>query len=87
MDDLQYRREQFGVHGEEAAQWDYLQAPKLTLLSGCNFELEDKMPNLKVGDPAPDFTLKDSNGQTVRLADLRGRKVLLYFFTSPGGGN
>lgn len=49
--------------------------------------VEDVMPDLKVGDPAPDFTLQDSNGQTVRLADLRGKKVLLYFFTSPGGGN
>jgi peroxiredoxin Q/BCP len=45
------------------------------------------MPNLKIGDPAPTFTLQDSNGQTVRLADLRGKKLLLYFFTSPGGGN
>jgi peroxiredoxin Q/BCP len=45
------------------------------------------MPDLKVGDPAPDFILQDSNGQTVRLADLRGKKVILYFFTSPGGGN
>ena len=45
------------------------------------------MPNLKVGDPAPDFTLEDSNGRRVRLADLRGKKVMLYFFTSPGGGN
>ena len=45
------------------------------------------MPNLKVGDPAPDFTLKDANGQTVRLADLRGKQVMLYFYTSSGGGN
>ena len=45
------------------------------------------MAELKVGDPAPDFTLQDSNGETVRLADLRGKKVILYFFTSPGGGN
>jgi peroxiredoxin Q/BCP len=45
------------------------------------------MPNPKIGDPAPDFTLNDSNGETVRLADLRGKKLLLYFFTSPGGGN
>jgi len=45
------------------------------------------MPDLKVGDRAPDFTLQDSNGQTVRLTDLRGKKVVLYFFTSPGGGN
>ena len=49
--------------------------------------LEEVMPDLKVGDPAPDFTLQDSNGQTVRLTDLRGKKVVLYFFTSPGGGN
>lgn len=45
------------------------------------------MPDLKVGDAAPDFTLQDSNGQTVQLTDLRGKKVVLYFFTSPGGGN
>jgi len=45
------------------------------------------MPDVKVGDPAPDFTLQDSNGQTVRLTDLRGKKVVLYFFTSPGGRN
>ena len=45
------------------------------------------MPELKVGDPAPDFTLQDSNNEKVRLADLRGKKVILYFFTSPGGGN
>jgi thioredoxin-dependent peroxiredoxin len=45
------------------------------------------MPELKVGDPAPDFTLQDSNGETVRLADLRSKKVIIYFFTSPGGCN
>jgi thioredoxin-dependent peroxiredoxin len=42
---------------------------------------------LKVGDLAPDFTLTDSSGETVRLADLRGKKVVLYFFTMPGGNN
>jgi len=45
------------------------------------------MPELKVGDAAPEFTLQDSSGETVRLIDLRGSKVVLYFFTSPGGGN
>ena len=35
---------------------------------------------LKAGDPAPDFALPDQNGNTVRLADLRGRKVLVYFY-------
>ncbi len=34
-----------------------------------------------VGAPAPDFSLKDQNGQLVALADFRGRKnVLLVFF-------
>ena len=45
------------------------------------------MAKLAMGAPAPDFTLQDPNGNTVRLKDLRGKKVWLYFFTSPGGGN
>ena len=35
---------------------------------------------LKEGDVAPDFTALDSNGQEVKLADLRGQKVVLYFY-------
>ena len=36
---------------------------------------------LSVGAQAPDFTLKDQNGQPVSLSDFRGRKnVLLVFF-------
>ena len=31
----------------------------------------------RIGAPAPGFTGTDSNGQTVRLADLRGRLVVL----------
>lgn len=45
------------------------------------------MPALEIGDPAPDFTLQDSNGETVSLNGLRGKKVILYFFTMPGGNN
>ena len=30
--------------------------------------------------PAPDFTLPADDGSTVRLSDLRGRKVVLYFY-------
>lgn len=36
--------------------------------------------SLKIGDAAPAFEVKDQNGNTVRLADFRGKKVVLYFY-------
>lgn len=38
------------------------------------------MAKLKEGDKAPDFTVRDGEGKTVRLKDLRGKKVVLYFY-------
>jgi thioredoxin-dependent peroxiredoxin len=35
---------------------------------------------LETGDPAPDFTLPDQNGNSVSLSGLRGRTVVLYFY-------
>lgn len=35
---------------------------------------------LKVGDKAPAFSLKNTAGQTVKLSDYKGRKVVLYFY-------
>jgi thioredoxin-dependent peroxiredoxin len=32
------------------------------------------------GDAAPDFSLTDDHGETVRLSDLRGHRVVLYFY-------
>jgi peroxiredoxin Q/BCP len=35
----------------------------------------------KVGDKAPDFTARDQDGKTVKLADFNGKQpVLLYFY-------
>ena len=36
--------------------------------------------SLAVGDPAPDFTLTDDTGKSVTLSELRGRKVIVYFY-------
>jgi peroxiredoxin Q/BCP len=32
------------------------------------------------GKPAPDFELTSESGETVRLSDLRGKPVVLYFY-------
>lgn len=42
---------------------------------------------LQPGDPAPDFEVETDGGGTLRLADFRGRKVVLYFYpkdSTPG---
>ena len=35
---------------------------------------------LKIGDVAPNFTLKDKNGAPISLSDFKGKKVVLYFY-------
>lgn len=42
---------------------------------------------LEVGDTAPAFSLTDADGNTVRLSDFTGRKVIVYFYpaaSTPG---
>ena len=42
---------------------------------------------LSPGDPAPDFTLPDADGNEVTLSDLRGQRVIVYFYpaaSTPG---
>ena len=38
------------------------------------------MTRLSPGDTAPDFTLTDDRGESVSLADLRGRRTILYVY-------
>jgi peroxiredoxin Q/BCP len=38
------------------------------------------MAKLNAGEAAPEFRLSDQHGQTVSLADFRGRALLVYFY-------
>lgn len=38
------------------------------------------MTTLNVGDLAPEFELPADNGETIRLSDFRGKRVVLYFY-------
>lgn len=44
--------------------------------------------HLKVGDPAPDFTLIDQNRKEVKLSDFKGKKsvVLAFYVLAFTGG-
>jgi peroxiredoxin Q/BCP len=46
------------------------------------YEVEDDqtMTKLSVGDKAPAFNLPDQHGAKVRLSELKGRKVLMFFY-------
>jgi len=44
-------------------------------------------PRLEAGDKAPAFSLPDADGNTVKLSDYKGRKVIVYFYpaaSTPG---
>lgn len=38
------------------------------------------LDRVKVGQPAPDFTLEDSDGKNISLADYRGKKNIILVF-------
>ena len=39
-----------------------------------------RRPMLQPGTTAPDFEVQDHHGKTVRLRDLRGTRVVLWFY-------
>ncbi len=45
------------------------------------------MTTLKIGDKAPSFEAKDNQGNTIKLADYTGKKLVLFFYpkaSTPG---
>lgn len=65
--------------------WLALGLSTLLLLGGAWFNfVAARVPvtptALRVGEPAPDFTLPDAAGRPVSLADYRGRKAVVLVF-------
>ena len=56
----------------------------LTLIAGltsCQTQQKTEMGKVNIGDMAPDFELKDKDGNLVKLSDFRGEKsVVVYFY-------
>ena len=44
------------------------------------FQPKRRKTMLKIGDAAPDFSLKDKDGKEVKLSDFKGKRVVLYFY-------
>ena len=38
------------------------------------------MTHLKVGDKAPNFSVKDEQGHTISLSDYKGKKLVVFFY-------
>lgn len=58
----------------------------LLALMGMTLAVHAQQPvpsktHLKVGDPAPDFTMRGTDGKTYKLSDFKGkRNVVLAFY-------
>ncbi len=70
----------------------WLAATALVLSSSCKSAVENNNPTkpemsgsgsvheLTIGDQAPDVSLALQNGKVIKLSDLKGRAVVLYFY-------
>jgi hypothetical protein len=68
-----------GLPGGLAASFTIL-AASFFLFASLRSSLPAKRTSAGVGQPAPDFTARDGDGQNFTLSSLKGRTVLLKFF-------
>lgn len=58
-----------------------IMASVIMMTVGCNSNQTEEMAKPQIGDLAPEFELKNANGDLIRLADFRGEKsVVVYFY-------
>ena len=60
----------------------------MMILIGIAQQPSPPKTNLKVGEPAPDFTLPSTTGEKVKLSDFKGKKnvVLAFYVLAFTGG-
>jgi cytochrome oxidase Cu insertion factor (SCO1/SenC/PrrC family) len=68
----------------------FISAVLLAVLSVAALAQQPAPPktHLKVGDPAPDFTLRATDGKTYKLSDFKGKKnvvLAIYVLAFTGG--
>ena len=70
----------YGIHSAALKQLATVLAS--LLLAAAAFAQTAALPamSLKVGDVAPDFTLKDQNGKEISLHDYKGQKNVVVAF-------
>ncbi|MFC2156441.1 TlpA family protein disulfide reductase [Acidobacteriota bacterium] len=74
---------------------EYYHSTELLPLGGDFFEISEieedgslitlkssDLKHVKIGDPAPDYDLKDSEGNTIKFEELKGSVVILNFWAS-----
>ena len=61
-------------------------AAAFVMMTLATFSQEQKVYEhdylVRIGDEAPDFTIREANGKSFKLSDLRGRVVMLQFTAS-----
>ncbi len=66
------------VHGSEKGYYSYFSSIKAKAMS----DLKSKILKKMVSDPAPLFALDDTDGETISLADYKGKIVVLDFWAT-----
>jgi peroxiredoxin len=72
----------WGVYDFEAKKQETQKAIAQTTTDQANNTASQNDGGLDVGKTAPDFTLQTIDGKSLKLSDLRGKKVLLNFFAT-----
>lgn len=62
--------------------YEYISGKNVTGSQGETITDENVTIGLKKGQQAPDFQLEDGNGNTYKLSDFRGKKVLINFWAT-----